>query len=228
MTDARDLVTIHLLDDDPAILTSLGRLLAAAGHRAEPHRDAEAFFAALDPDEPGCLVLDLAMPGADGHKVQARLSDAGVRLPVIFLSGRGDIPASVRAMKGGAVDFLTKPVKADELLAAIENAIARDAEIRLEQAVSAAVEDRLASLTAREREVLDAVVAGHLNKQIAFDLGIVEKTVKVHRARVMRKMGVRTLAELVSLVVSHVRDGAGPYKPSVQLSPGPVQPTLSR
>ncbi len=205
MTDARDAATVHILDDDPAILTALGRLLSAAGHQSRAHLTAEAFFAALEPEEPGCLVLDLRMPGADGHAVQCRLSETGVRLPVIFLSGQGDIPASVRAMKGGAVDFLTKPVRSEVLLAAIEDAISRDAEARLLQAQAASVEDRLANLTLREREVLGAVVAGRLNKQIADDLGIVEKTVKVHRARVMRKMGVRTLAELVSLVVSHTR-----------------------
>lgn len=207
MTETRAPATVHLLDDDSAVLTSLSRLLAAAGLRAETYRSAEGFFAALDPGEPGCLVLDLAMPGTDGHAVQARLSEAGIPLPVIFLSGQGDIPASVRAMKGGAVDFLTKPVRAEVLLAAIEEAIARDAETRLQKAAAAAVEDRLASLTPREREVLDAVVAGRLNKQIAEELGIVEKTVKVHRARVMHKMGVRTLADLVSLVVAHASEG---------------------
>jgi FixJ family two-component response regulator len=203
MTEPCDLATVHLLDDDPAVVSSLLRLLGAAGHRVESHQDADAFFAALDPGEPGCLVLDLAMPGANGHEVQDRLSEDGSCMPVIFLSGQGDISASVRAMKGGAVDFLTKPVRAEVLLAAIDQAIAREAELRLERAASEAVEDRLTKLTAREREVLDAVVSGRLNKQIADDLGIVEKTVKVHRARVMRKMGVRTLAELVALVVSH-------------------------
>lgn len=207
MTEARDSATVHLLDDDPAILASIGRLLTAAGHQIQVHLSADIFFASLDPDEPGCLVLDLRMPGVDGHAVQSRLSEMGVTLPVIFLSGQGDITASVRAMKGGAVDFLTKPVRSEVLLAAIEEAIARDAETRLQQAEAAAVDDRLASLTLREREVLDAVVAGRLNKQIAEDLGIAEKTVKVHRARVMRKMGVRMLADLVSLVVSHARGG---------------------
>lgn len=207
MTEARDSATVHVVDDDQAVLTALGRLLAAAGHRVEVHLNADAFFSVLDPDEPGCLVLDLRMPGDDGHAVQSRLSDTGVCLPVIFLTGQGDIPASVRAMKGGAVDFLTKPVRADALLAAITEAIARDAEARLLKAQAAAIEDRLANLTLREREVLDAVVAGRLNKQIADDLGIAEKTVKVHRARVMRKMGVRTLADLVSLVVAHVHGG---------------------
>lgn len=201
--EARDRATVHVVDDDPAILASLRRLLTAAGHDAQTHASAEAFLAALDPHEPGCLVLDLRMPGVDGHAVQASLSEADIRLPVIFLTGEGDIPASVRAMKGGAVDFLTKPVDARVLLAAVEQAIALDAEMRLLRARSAAVEDRLESLTPREREVLDAVIAGRLNKQIADNLGIVEKTVKVHRARVMRKMGVRTLAELVGVVVAH-------------------------
>lgn len=207
MRGPREAATVHVVDDDPSVLTSLSRLLCATGHRAATHATAEAFLAALDPAEPGCVVLDLRMPGLDGHAVQARLSEAGIALPVVFLSGKGDIPASVQAMKEGAVDFLTKPVQADVLLAAVDEAIARDAESRVQATETAACEDRLARLTPREREVLDAVVAGRLNKQTAEALGIAEKTVKVHRARVMRKMGVRSVADLVSLVVTHGRDG---------------------
>lgn len=203
MTAANVPATVHLVDDDPSTLNALARLLGAAGHRAQAHPDADAFFAALDPEAPGCLVLDLRMPGADGHAVQSRLTGKGITIPVIFLSGHGDINASVRAMKQGAIDFLTKPVPSEILLAAVQIAIARDGQARAQRANYVAVEARLAHLTTREREVLDAVVAGRLNKQIANDLGIVEKTVKVHRARVMSKMGVRTLAELVRLVVSH-------------------------
>lgn len=195
--------SVHLVDDDAAILKSLGRLLEASGYRVEQHASAEDFLSAIDPDEPGCVVLDLRMPGTDGHGVQSRLSEACPRLPVIFLTGQGDITASVRAMKGGAVDFLTKPVRAEVILGAVERAIALDAETRLQRTEHALVAERIASLTGREREVLDAVVVGRLNKQIAHDMGIAEKTVKVHRARMMRKLGVTTIAELVSTIVAH-------------------------
>lgn len=206
MTGRGDTVVVHVVDDEPSMRKSLGRLLTAAGYRVELHKNSEDFFGALDSEEPGCLVLDLRMPGTDGHAVQSRLTDAGFCLPVIFLTGQGDIDASVRAMKGGAVDFLTKPVKAEVLLPAVKRAIALASERQKRQAETALFKERIDSLTPREREVLDAVVIGRLNKQIAHDLGIVEKTVKVHRARVMQKLCVRTLAELVSTFVEHKRD----------------------
>ena len=206
MTGRGDTVVVHVVDDEPSMRKSLGRLLTAAGYRVELHKNSEDFFGALDSEEPGCLVLDLRMPGTDGHAVQSRLTDAGFFLPVIFLTGQGDIDASVHAMKGGAVDFLTKPVKAEVLLPAVKRAIALASERQKRQAETALFKERIDSLTPREREVLDAVVIGRLNKQIAHDLGIVEKTVKVHRARVMQKLCVRTLAELVSTFVEHKRD----------------------
>jgi FixJ family two-component response regulator len=194
---------IYVVDDDRAVIRALTRLLAASGHRCEAHSNAEAFLASHDPGEPGCAIVDLGLPGMDGFGIQERLSAGGVDRPVIFLTGIGDIPASVRAMKAGAVDFLTKPVNAAVLLAAVDQALARDAAARAARAEGDAVRLRLACLTPREREVLDGVVAGRLNKQIAFDLGTAEKTVKVHRGRMMKKMGARTVADLIRVVTSH-------------------------
>jgi FixJ family two-component response regulator len=150
-----------------------------------------------DAETPGCLVLDLSMPGVTGLELQRWLLQTNSPLPIIFLTGRGDIPSSVRAMKDGAVDFLTKPVDGTDLLRSIEEALRRERETRALRDEEEAIRARLATLTRREREVLKHVVSGQLNKQIAAELGTVEKTIKVHRARVMRKMGARSLAELV-------------------------------
>lgn len=196
-----DAAVVHLVDDDPSVRRALGRLLAAAGHRCETHASAEAFLARQPDAGPGCAVIDLQLPGASGLELQARLAELGETLPLIFLTGRGDVPSSVRAMKGGAVDFLTKPVEAEALLAAIAAALERGRALHAARAAQAGVEARLARLTPREREVLDMVVAGRLNKQIAADLGVAEKTVKVHRARVMHKLEARTVADLVRLAV---------------------------
>jgi FixJ family two-component response regulator len=192
---------VHLIDDDPAVRRALGRLLAAAGHRCETHDSAEAFLARQPDPGPACAVIDLQLPGASGLDLQARLAELDATLPLIFLTGRGDIPTSVQAMKGGALDFLTKPVEAAALLAAIAAALDRGRALRAARAAEAGVDARLARLTPREREVLDMVVEGRLNKQIAADLGVAEKTIKVHRARVMQKLEVRTVADLVRLVV---------------------------
>lgn len=194
---------VHLVDDDPSVRRALGRLLAAAGHRCETHDSAEAFLARRPDTDGGCAVIDLQLPGASGLDLQARLAKLDATLPLIFLTGQGDIPTSVRAMKGGAVDFLTKPVEAAALLAAIAAALDLGRALSAARAAEASVDARLARLTPREREVLDIVVEGRLNKQIAADLGVAEKTVKVHRARVMQKLGVRTVADLVRLVVGH-------------------------
>lgn len=193
---------IHLVDDDPTVLKALVRLLSVAGHVCESHESAEAFLTRADPAEPGCAIVDVGLPGLDGFAIQERLS-AGGGWPVIFITGIGDIPASVRAMKAGAVDFLTKPVEAATLLAAVDQALARDAALRVERVEGDRVRRGLDSLTPREREVLEGVLAGRLNKQIAWDLQTAEKTVKVHRGRMMKKMGVRTLADLIRLVTSH-------------------------
>lgn len=186
-----------MVDDDPSVLRALARLLSSAGLEARGFPSPAAFLQAHDPATPGCLVLDVAMPGLDGLEVQQALAVADGARPIVFLTGRGDIPTTVRAMKGGAVDFLTKPVNDRDLLAAVRNAIEIDRAAREAQTELDALRQRLASLTPREREVLVHVVAGRLNKQIAADLGTVEKTIKVHRARIMEKMAVRSLADLV-------------------------------
>jgi FixJ family two-component response regulator len=194
---------IYLVDDDASVLRALARMLGAAGHSCEAYPSAEAFLAGHDPEAPGCAILDLGLPGMDGFAVQQSLSAGGVERSVIFVTGTGDIPASVRAMKAGAVDFLTKPVEAAALLAAVEQAIGRDAAARAARTEVDAVRRNLALLTPRETEVLNGVLAGRLNKEIAWDLGTAEKTVKVHRGRMMKKMGVRTVADLVRVVTEH-------------------------
>ena len=197
MTEAP--TTVFLVDDDVGVLRSLARLLRFTGHEVREFSSAQDFLAVHDPSVPGCAVFDVAMPELDGLQLQAALTAKGNARPVIFITGIGDVPISVRAMKAGAVDFLTKPVNDEDLLAAIASAIARDAEARRAQQEISAIAVRLAMLTGREREVLAHVVAGRLNKQIAHDLGTVEKTIKVHRSRMMSKMGVRSVAELVHL-----------------------------
>jgi FixJ family two-component response regulator len=194
--------TVYLVDDDERVRVSLTRLLATAGHVVRSYASAEDFLSHHDPAIPGCAVIDLSLPGMDGFGIQEALISGRVNRPVIFVTGYGDVPTSVRAMKAGAVDFLTKPVDASVLLATIADALARDRQARREGERRDAVDQRLASLTPREHQVLAHVAAGRLNKQIAGDLGTVEKTVKVHRARMMKKMGVRTVADLVRLVTS--------------------------
>jgi FixJ family two-component response regulator len=193
------MVTVFLVDDDPGVLRAMQRLLRAANYQVRAFSSPEEFLAGHDPSVPGCAVLDVAMPELDGLELQQRLADQGTARQIIFLTGNGDVPMSVRAMKAGAIDFLTKPVGRDELVSAIERAAALDAQLRQKQVELEAIQHRLDTLTRREREVLVQVAAGRLNKQIAFDLGTVEKTIKVHRGRMMDKMGVRTVADLVRL-----------------------------
>lgn len=197
------LPTVYLVDDDERVLKALGRLVSAAGYHFESYASAEEFLDHHDPNAHGCAVLDLRLEGMDGLAIQERLSSGPMVRPIIFLTGQGDVPSSVKAMKSGAVDFLTKPVDAPALLSAIAVALKHDLSARGQGERRKSVETRLASLTPREREVLAHVVAGRLNKQIAGDLGIAEKTIKVHRGRVMQKMGVRTLADLVRIVTLH-------------------------
>lgn len=192
--------TIWLVDDDRSVLTALSRLLESAGHRVEACASAEEFLQRHDAEIPGCVVVDLQLPGMDGFGLQDSLAAGTTDRPVVFLTGHGDIPASVRAMKAGAVDFLTKPIESSVLLTAVAAALDRDLRARQTTGEQQAVALGIARLTPREREVLTHVVAGRLNKQIAADLGIAEKTVKVHRGRMMEKMGVRTVADLVRLV----------------------------
>jgi FixJ family two-component response regulator len=191
--------TVFVVDDDPAVCRGLSRLLGAAAYRARTFASPHDFLAQHDPSIPGCAVIDLVMPDGGGLELQRKLALSGVARPIIFLSGKGDIPTSVRAMRAGAVDFLTKPVGGDALLAAVRRAQAADARARESRGAVAAVAANLAKLTPREREVLNHVVAGRLNKQIAGDLGTVEKTIKVHRGRMMRKLGMRTVQDLVRL-----------------------------
>lgn len=198
---------VCVVDDDPAVRRALVRLLRAAGLTAESFASAAEFLARDSELSVGCVVLDVRMPGFDGMELQARLAAEGTDLPVIFLTGHGDIPMSVEAMKQGAVDFLTKPVDEDVLLGAVESALLRSRIERTERLVSQSFRNRLESLTPREHEVLRWVISGALNKQIAGHLGIAEKTVKIHRGRVMQKLGVATLAELVQICQ---RVGVGP------------------
>jgi FixJ family two-component response regulator len=190
---------VYLVDDDTSVLRGLSRLLAAAGMEVAAFGSPREFLERFDPGAPGCLVLDVAMPELSGPELQQALAARRSELPIVFLTGHGDIPTSVRAMKLGAADFLTKPVDEETLLAAIHDALEKDGALREAREELARIERRLTSLTPREREVLERVVDGRLNKQIAAELGTVEKTIKVHRASVMRKMGVRTLADLVRL-----------------------------
>lgn len=192
--------TVFLVDDDPSVLKSIKRMLDAAGLNVMACDSALAFLDAYDPaDAEGCLVLDVRMPGMGGLELQEILAERGCILPVIFLTGHGDIPMSVAAMKHGAADFLTKPVDAQHLLPTIRDAFEKCRLARLQRCAHASIEDRLRSLTPREREVLEHLIGGRLNKQVAFELGTVEKTIKVHRARIMQKMRVRSVAELVRL-----------------------------
>jgi FixJ family two-component response regulator len=187
---------IHVVDDDDSLRSALQRLLAAAGYRVKTYASAGEFL--LDPpaDAPGCLLLDLRLPGPSGLDLQEALARHGIGLPVIFLSGHGDLAAGVRAMKAGAVDFLIKPVEREPLLAAIARALQADAAQRAARGAEAELQARFAQLTAREREVFKLVVAGRLNKQIAEALGIAERTVKAQRAQVMAKLGAANAAEL--------------------------------
>jgi FixJ family two-component response regulator len=193
--------TIYLVDDEASVRNALARVLREEGWAVEAFDSAEAFLRRADRAMQGCLVLDVSMPGLDGLALQRRLVESGLSLPIVFLTGHGDIPMSVQAVKAGAADFLTKPVPAQALLAAVRAAIDQDVPARRVRADLGVIEQRYALLTAREREVLAAVVKGRLNKQIASDLGIVEQTVKFHRGRIMERMQARTAAELMHMAV---------------------------
>jgi FixJ family two-component response regulator len=206
-------VHVFLIDDDPAVRRTLTRMLGEAGWHVDAFESAEAFLARADPGRHGCLVLDVELPGLDGIALQGELARQGQAWPIVFLTGHGDIPMTVQAMKSGAVDFLTKPVHVAALLGAVSAALAREATARHEQEALAQMQRRLAGLTDRDREVLMGIVRGQLNKQIAYDLGIVEQTVKYHRARIMERMAVGSLAELIQVTT---RLGLGPDAPEAQ------------
>lgn len=192
--------TVFVVDDDPGVVKALARLLRANGYEVRTFTSPQEFLDEHNPSIPGCALLDISMPGIDGLELQRALAvGEDTYRPIIFLTGKADIPTSVRAMKAGAVDFLTKPANDGDLLAAIARAEDQDFRARRDSAELEAIKRKIATLTPREREVLTHVVAGRLNKQIAGDLGTVEKTIKVHRGRMMEKMGVHTVADLVRL-----------------------------
>jgi len=191
--------TVFIVDDAREVRNALSRMLCAAGYPVRSFESAERFLQEQDSNEPGCLLLDVCLPGLSGIDLQRELTGSPIARPIIFLTGMGDIQTSVLAMKAGAVDFLTKPIEGKQLFAAIEQACRRDADQRQECVMRSCIRQRVEKLTPRERQVLKQVIRGRLNKQIAADLGTGEKTVKVHRARVMEKMGVRSVPELVQL-----------------------------
>jgi FixJ family two-component response regulator len=194
MPDANS--TVLVIDDDPAFRASVGRLLRSLGLDAQLFGSISDFLASDLPDGPTCLVLDVRLPGQSGLDFQRELAAANKKLPIIFITAHGDIPMSVQAMKGGAIEFLTKPFRDQDLLDAIQLGLSRDRARRENEKALAALRERFASLSPREREIMIQVARGRLNKQIAGDIGIAEGTVKVHRSRLMQKMNARSLAEL--------------------------------
>ena len=190
---------VFMVDDDPLVRDSVADLLTSAGFEVRTFGSATEFVRSERPDLSACLILDVELPGLSGLDLQAELAKSGVEVPIIFLTGRGDIPMSVRAMKRGAMEFLTKPFRKQELLDAVEEALRRDSEGRQQRSEILKLRERLRSLTPREHQVLALVVTGLLNKQIASELGTTEETIKVHRGRVMSKMGAGSLAELVRM-----------------------------
>ncbi|MBV8842378.1 MAG: response regulator transcription factor [Bryobacterales bacterium] len=190
---------VAVVDDDPSVRQGLDRLIRSLGWKAETFASAQEFLARAWKDPPNCLVLDLQLPGLNGLDLQKRMADAGLETPIVFLTGHGNIPSSVQAMKAGAVEFLTKPIEEQDLQRAIEEAIERDRRSRKLHAQRRGLQGRYESLTAREQEVMQHVISGSLNKQIAAEMSITEDTVKFHRGHIMRKMQAQSLADLVRM-----------------------------
>jgi two-component system response regulator FixJ len=195
--------TVFIVDDDPAMRDSMSFLVRSVGMAVETFTSAQVFLDSYDPERPGCLVLDVRMPGMSGLELQEFLVERGIQTPVVMVTGYGDVPMAVRALKGGAVDFLEKPFTDQELIDTVNEALARDARQRVKEAERAKVKERIARLTPREREVMDLVIEGKPNKVIAAELGLSPKTVEVHRSRVMAKMQVSSLAALLQSVLSY-------------------------
>jgi FixJ family two-component response regulator len=190
---------IAIVDDDASVQRGLQRLIRSAGWKVETFASAQEFLARSRAELPNCVLLDLQLPGLSGLDLQKQMAEVGLEIPIVFLTGHGNIPVSVQAMKAGAVQFLTKPVDEQELLQAIEEAVERDRRTRQEQVEISELRDRYESLTGREQEVMQKVISGMLNKQIAADLKITEDTVKFHRGHIMRKMNADSLADLVRM-----------------------------
>ena len=192
---------VHVVDDDDLARSGTARLLGAAGFEVRTYANAGDFLAAVDPDAPGCAILDIQLPDQHGLEIQQALAERAVRLPVVFVTGHGEIPDSVRAIQRGAIDFLTKPIDGDILLAAVSRALAHDASVRQERSRHDTQRARYERLTPREREVFLHLISGQLNKQVAADLQITERTIKLHRASIFQKLEVGSMAEMARLAV---------------------------
>jgi FixJ family two-component response regulator len=225
---AADDPIVYVLDDDLAVRQALSSVIRSTGLRVETFASTEEFLRHERVDAPSCLVLDVQLPDGSGLDLPSALDARGDSVPIIFITGHGTIPMTVRAMKAGALEFLTKPFREEDLLAAINDALERDRVARRERSEVAALQERLSSLTPRERDVLDLVVTGRINKQIAAELGTAEQTIKQHRGRVMRKLGVDSVAELVRLVERAAERQVGDTSSAGSSPPPPADPDSPR